>query len=94
MFFSLLINTMKIIISIFFIQFLFSESNLNNNPNSTESLISDLKEIAVNVIIRGDEKLLPPFEDVEILKHDKIVLELTKDQLTEKLKSKIFQQNL
>ena len=45
MFFSLQINTMKIIISIFFIQFLLGESNLDDNSNSTTSLFSDLKEI-------------------------------------------------
>jgi len=36
---------MKIIISIFFIQFLLGESNLDDNSNSTTSLFSDLKEI-------------------------------------------------
>ena len=55
-------------------------------------ILSDLKEIAVNVIVRGEERLLPPFEDIKISEKDKIVLEITKDQLTEKLKSndKIF----
>ena len=54
--------------------------------------MSDIKDIAVNVILRDGEKILPPFEDIEIMSGDKIVLEITKNQLTEKIKSndKIF----
>ena len=47
----------------------------------------DLNEIAVNVIIRNNEKFLPPFDNVQIEKKDKIVIEITKNQLTEKLRT-------
>ena len=49
--------------------------------------MSDIKDIAVNVILRDGEKILPPFEDIEIMSGDKVVLEITKNQLTEKIKS-------
>ncbi|MEC9458409.1 MAG: SLC13 family permease, partial [Pseudomonadota bacterium] len=68
----------------------------SNNPligkKFVSGILSDIKEIAVNVILRDGEKFLPPFEDVQIRANDKLVLEITKNQLTEKLKSndKIF----
>ena len=68
----------------------------SNNPligkKFVSGILSDIKETAVNVILRDGEKFLPPFEDVQIRANDKLVLEITKNQLTEKLKSndKIF----
>ena len=68
----------------------------NENPligkKFVSGILSDIKEIAVNVILRDGDRLLPPFEDIEIKSGDKLVLEITKNQLTEKIKSndKIF----
>ena len=68
----------------------------SNNPligkKFVSGILSDIKETAVNVILRDGEKFLPPFEDIQIRANDKLVLEITKNQLTEKLKSndKIF----
>ena len=63
----------------------------NENPligkKFISGILSDIKEIAVNVILRDGDKLLPPFEDIEIKSGDKLVLEITKNQLTEKIKS-------
>ena len=68
----------------------------NENPligkKFVSGILSDIKEIAVNVVLRDGDRLLPPFEDIEIKSGDKLVLEITKNQLTEKIKSndKIF----
>ena len=63
----------------------------NENPligkKFISGILSDIKEIAVNVILRDGDRLLPPFEDIEIKSGDKLVLEITKNQLTEKIKS-------
>tara|TARA_B100000212_G_scaffold90224_1_gene66201 strand:+ start:2559 stop:4358 length:1800 start_codon:yes stop_codon:yes gene_type:complete len=63
----------------------------NENPligkKFVSGILSDIKEIAVNVVLRDGDRLLPPFEDIEIKSGDKLVLEITKNQLTEKIKS-------
>ena len=63
----------------------------NENPligkKFVSGILSDIKEIAVNVVLRDGDRLLPPFEDIEIKSCDKLVLEITKNQLTEKIKS-------
>ena len=45
MIFSSQLNIIRITISIFFVQILFSESNEHNMSNSTEALFTSLKEI-------------------------------------------------
>ena len=64
-----------------------NEENPLIGKKFTSGILSDIKDTAVNVILRDGKKILPPFEDIDIKIGDKLVLEITKNQLTEKIRS-------
>ena len=64
-----------------------NEANPLIGKKFTSGILSDIKDTAVNVILRDGEKILPPFDDIDIKIGDKLVLEITKNQLTEKIRS-------
>ena len=72
---------------IYLVEITVNEENPLIGKKFTSGILSDIKDTAVNVILRDGEKILPPFEDIEIKIGDKLVLEITKNQLTEKIRS-------
>ncbi|MEM9234147.1 MAG: SLC13 family permease, partial [Pseudomonadota bacterium] len=55
---------------------------------STAGLFPSLKNVTVRLIQRRDDILLPPFDDVTLRLHDKVVVAATRDALTRLLKTK------
>jgi len=72
---------------IYLVEIVVKDENPLIGKKFTSGMLSDIKDTAVNVILRDGEKILPPFEDIEIKIGDKLVLEITKKQLTEKIRS-------
>ena len=72
---------------IYLVEIAVNEENPLIGKKFTSGILSDIKDTAVNVILRDGKKILPPFEDIDIKIGDKLVLEITKNQLTEKIRS-------
>ena len=62
---------------IYLVEIAVKEENPLIGKKFTSGILSDIKDTAVNVILRDGEKILPPFEDIEIKIGDKLVLELS-----------------
>ena len=55
---------------------------------SVAGLFPTLKNLTVRLVQRRDEIILPPYDDLTLRLHDKIVVSATRDSLTKLLKSK------
>ncbi|MEM7740143.1 MAG: SLC13 family permease [Pseudomonadota bacterium] len=55
---------------------------------ATAGLFKDLPDITVRMIQRRDEVILPPFDDVKLRLHDKLIVAATRDALTNLLRKR------
>ena len=73
-------------------QFLAQLSLDRGNPligeRSVAGLFPSLKDVTVRLVQRREETHLPPFEDVTLRLHDRVVIAATRDSLTNMLKTK------
>ena len=51
-------------------------------------LLPDLKDATINLIIRDNEKILPPFDDIILQTNDRLIIAITKNELIQKIKSR------
>ena len=76
----------------YFVEISLDSENTLVGKNFISGLLPDLKDATINLIIRDNEKILPPFDDIKLQTNDRLVIAITKNELIQKIKSndKIF----
>ena len=76
----------------YFVEISLDSENTLLGKSFISGLLPDLKDATINLIIRDNEKILPPFDDIKLQTNDRLVIAITKNELIQKIKSndKIF----
>lgn len=70
----------------FIVQIKVGKENPLLGKTFVSGLLPELKDYAVNLITRDNEKLLPPFDDLTIKNGDELTISMTKGSLTDALR--------
>ena len=76
----------------YFVEITLDSENALLGKSFISGLLPDLKDATINLIIRDNEKILPPFDDIILETKDRLIIAITKNELIQKIKSndKIF----